>query len=309
MSFGLDLGSRAGVYINGAILTARNENLVNKNAANLYEKITDFANKTALTHTIQVVDASTGKVLTPSKELSADEIKQNIESSKQYYKDIISKGADKNDLFDTLKYAGYDAMFDVSGKDTVLKKLAKLDNASKDEFLKFIKMNPVALTTPYGESELSELFLDDISIKEFKEKWSEFSKKSMAWARANPRDDMVVIDTSIAPNYTMTDTGEFVLESGDPDSDYQIGGLKLKDLKARNAEPNEELSQEEKQKAKQEEIDRNNRMLMRKYNGAKSRNLSLESKNEILKTFFEEYLKNNNPLAFLEFMKKTDIRA
>ena len=309
MSFGLDLGSQAGVYINGAILTARNENLVNKNAASLYEKITDFSNKTALTHTIQVVDASTGKVLTPSKELSADEIKQNIESSKQYYKDIINKGADKNDLFDTLKYAGYDAMFDVSGKDTVLKKLAQLDNANKDEFLNFIKMNPVALTTPYGESELSELFLDDISIKEFKEKWSEFSKKSMAWARANPRDDMVVIDTSIAPNYTMLDNGEFVLESGDPDSDYQIGGLKLKDLKARNAEPNEELSQEEKQKAKQEEIDRNNRMLMRKYNGAKSRNLSLESKNEILKTFFEEYLKNNNPLAFLEIMKKTDIRA
>ena len=57
------------------------------------------------------------------------------------------------------------------------------------------------------------------------------------------------------------------------------------------------------------EIERNNRMLMRQYNGAKSRNLSLESKNEILKTFFEEFLKNNNPLAFLEIMKKIDIRA
>ena len=57
------------------------------------------------------------------------------------------------------------------------------------------------------------------------------------------------------------------------------------------------------------EIERNNRMLLRQYNGAKSRNLSLESKNEILKTFFEEFLKNNNPLALLEIIKKTDIRA
>ena len=60
---------------------------------------------------------------------------------------------------------------------------------------------------------------------------------------------------------------------------------------------------------KADEIERNNRMLLRQYNGAKSRNLSLESKNEILKTFFEEFLKNNNPLALLEIMKKTDIRA
>ena len=57
------------------------------------------------------------------------------------------------------------------------------------------------------------------------------------------------------------------------------------------------------------EIERNNRMLMRQYNGAKSRNSSFESKNEILKIFFEEFLKNNNPLAFLEIIKKTDIKA
>ncbi|RAZ53997.1 hypothetical protein [Campylobacter hyointestinalis] len=60
---------------------------------------------------------------------------------------------------------------------------------------------------------------------------------------------------------------------------------------------------------KADEIERNNRMLMRQYNGAKSRNSSFESKNEILKTFFEEFLKNNNPLEFLEIMKKTDIKA
>ena len=60
---------------------------------------------------------------------------------------------------------------------------------------------------------------------------------------------------------------------------------------------------------KQAQIERNNRMLLRQYNGAKSRSASFESKNEILKTFFEEFLKNNNPLAFLEIMKKTDIKA
>ncbi|RAZ24309.1 hypothetical protein [Campylobacter hyointestinalis] len=60
---------------------------------------------------------------------------------------------------------------------------------------------------------------------------------------------------------------------------------------------------------KADEIERNNRMLMRKYNGAKSKNINAESKNEILKTFFEEFLKNNNPLALLEIMKKIDIKA
>lgn len=58
-----------------------------------------------------------------------------------------------------------------------------------------------------------------------------------------------------------------------------------------------------------DEITRKNRMLMRQYNGAKSKNINAESKNELLKTFFEEFLKNNNPLDFLEIMKKIDIRA
>ncbi|WP_096027870.1 hypothetical protein [Campylobacter lanienae] len=58
-----------------------------------------------------------------------------------------------------------------------------------------------------------------------------------------------------------------------------------------------------------DEITRKNRMLMRQYNGAKSKNINAESKNELLKTFFEEFLKNNNPLDFLEIMKKIDIMA
>ena len=58
-----------------------------------------------------------------------------------------------------------------------------------------------------------------------------------------------------------------------------------------------------------DEIARKNRMLLRQYNGAKSRNSNSSANSEILKTFFEEFLKNNDPLKFLEFMKKTDIRA
>ena len=60
---------------------------------------------------------------------------------------------------------------------------------------------------------------------------------------------------------------------------------------------------------KQAQIERNNRMLLRQYNGAKSKNTNASTNSEILKTFFEEFLKNNDPLKFLEFMKKTDIRA
>ncbi|MDY4450831.1 MAG: hypothetical protein SPE37_01720 [Campylobacter sp.] len=48
---------------------------------------------------------------------------------------------------------------------------------------------------------------------------------------------------------------------------------------------------------------------MRQYNDAKSLNINDNAKNELLKTFFEEFLKNNNPLALLEIMKKTDIKA
>ena len=58
-----------------------------------------------------------------------------------------------------------------------------------------------------------------------------------------------------------------------------------------------------------DEIERNNRMLMRQYNGAKSRNSNSSANSEILKTFFEEFLKNQNLLKFLEIMKKIDIRA
>ena len=83
---------------------------------------------------------------------------------------------------------------------------------------------------------------------------------------------------------------------------------KAKNLGAtKRAEQAKDIQNSEQNKA--DEIERNNRMLMRQYNGAKSLNINDNAKNEILKTFFEEFLKNQNPLKFLEIMKKIDIKA
>lgn len=303
---GISVGTQIGlsVFFGGAFMPK-----IDKSASNVDERIHSYAYVAPGSKTLEV-RTTKGEVLEPAHELSADEARQITNDTLERIYTIKNKGANKGNLLDTIKYAGYDMMFDFTGTDTILKKLNRASDEQKRSFLNFITNNPVALSTPYGESELSELFLEDISISEFKDKWAEFSQKSMSWARANPRDEIAVIDTSIAPNYTYNeDTGEFELTSGDPNSDYQIGGIKLKDLKSRNAKPSQELSEEEKQKAKQEEIDRNNRMLMRKYNGAKSLNINDNAKNEILRTFFEEFLKKENPLAFLEIMKKTNIKA
>ena len=79
--------------------------------------------------------------------------------------------------------------------------------------------------------------------------------------------------------------------------------------KAKNLGATKKAEQTKDIQNKADEIERNNRMLLRQYNGAKSRNSNSSANSEILKTFFEEFLKNNNPLALLEIMKKTDIRA
>ena len=79
--------------------------------------------------------------------------------------------------------------------------------------------------------------------------------------------------------------------------------------KAKNLGATKKAEQTKDIQNKADEIERNNRMLLRQYNGAKSRNSNSSANSEILKTFFEEFLKNNDPLKFLEFMKKTDIRA
>ena len=155
--------------------------------------------------------------------------------------------------------------------------MSKMSDSQIKSLVDFIGKHPVSLITPYGESELAKLFLDDISIDEFKDKWAEFSKKTMEYKNSHP----------------------------DEYKGYEYAGMEI-DF---NSAPTISTNSQNNELDKMTEIERNNRMLMRQYNGAKSKNINAESKNELLKTFFEEFLKNNNPLAFLEIMKKTDIKA
>lgn len=241
---GIGVGTQIGlsVFFGGVFMPK-----IDKSASNVDERIHSYAYVAPGSKTLEA-RTTKGEVLEPACELSADEARQITSDTLERIYAIKNKGANNGSLLDTIKYAGYDMLFDFTNIDTILKKLNRTSHEQKRSFLNFITNNPVALSTPYGESELSKLFLEDISISEFKDKWTKFSQKSMGWARANPREEIAVIDTSKAPNYTFNeDTSEFELTSGDPNSDYQIGGIKLKD---HASEPNKELSQEEKQKAR-----------------------------------------------------------
>ncbi|MCI7237726.1 hypothetical protein [Campylobacter sp.] len=217
-----------------------------------------------------------GTILAPSKELSDDERLMSQQNQIEYIQNIIN-GLDTSNIISAIQYSSYDAILGLSNKNTITKQMSKMSQSEIKSLIGFIEKNPVSLITPYGESELAKLFLDDISIDEFKDKWAEFSKKTMEYKNSHP----------------------------DEYKGYEYAGMEI-DF---NSAPTISTNSQNNELDKMTEIERNNRMLMRKYNGAKSRNSSFESKNEILKTFFEEFLKNNNPLAFLEIMKKTDIKA
>ena len=218
-----------------------------------------------------------GTILAPSKELSDDERLRSQENQIEYIKDIIERGADSSNIISAIQYSSYDAILGLSNKNTITKQMSKMSQSEIKSLIGFIEKHPVSLITPYGESELAKLFLDDISIDEFKDKWAEFSKKTMEYKNSHP----------------------------DEYKGYEYAGMEI-DF---NSAPTISTNSQNNELDKMTEIERNNRMLMRQYNGAKSRNSSFESKNEILKIFFEEFLKNNNPLAFLEIIKKTDIKA
>ncbi|RAZ51628.1 hypothetical protein YZ82_04035 [Campylobacter hyointestinalis] len=144
-----------------------------------------------------------------------------------------------------------------------MKQFIAMSNEKQLEIVKFYDENLIDFSVSNMEEKASALFLEPISIDEWKNRIKELSAQS--------------------------------------------GG---KNIKADFANLRENLSEAAADiTSADDEIERKNRMLMRQYNGAKSKNLNAESKNEILKTFFEEFLKNNNPLAFLEIMKKIDIRA
>ena len=217
-----------------------------------------------------------GTILAPSKELSDDERLMSQQNQIEYIQNIIN-GLDTSNIISAIQYSSYDAILGLSNKNTITKQMSKMSDSQIKSLVDFIGRHPVSLITPYGESELAKLFLDDISIDEFKDKWAEFSKKTMEYKNSHP----------------------------DEYKGYEYSGMEI-DF---NSAPTISTNSQNNELDKMTEIERNNRMLMRQYNGAKSKNLNAESKNEILKTFFEEFLKNNNPLAFLEIMKKTDIKA
>ena len=217
-----------------------------------------------------------GTILAPSKELSDDERLMSQQNQIEYIQNIIN-GLDTSNIISAIQYSSYDAILGLSNKNTITKQMSKMSDSQIKSLVDFISKHPVSLITPYGESELAKLFLDDISIDEFKDKWAEFSKKTMEYKNSHP----------------------------DEYKGYEYAGMEI-DF---NSAPTISTNSQNNELDKMTEIEQNNRMLMRQYNGAKSKNLNAESKNEILKTFFEEFLKNNNPLAFLEIMKKTDIKA
>ena len=217
-----------------------------------------------------------GTILAPSKELSDDERLMSQQNQIEYIQNIIN-GLDTSNIISAIQYSSYDAILGLSNKNTITKQMSKMSDSQIKSLVDFIGRHPVSLITPYGESELAKLFLDDISIDEFKDKWAEFSKKTMEYKNSHP----------------------------DEYKGYEYAGMEI-DF---NSAPTISTNSQNNELDKMTEIERNNRMLLRQYNGAKSKNLNAESKNEILKTFFEEFLKNNNPLAFFEIMKKTDIRA
>ena len=155
-------------------------------------------------------------------------------------------------------------------------KIKNLSEAEQAKLKNFMINNPILHAYNFDESRLAAAVKSDISIDDFKKLWLEVRQES--------------IDTN-------------------PQAARLVGGTPSKAAWERYESQKAQRQEQENEQDREAEIERNNRMLMRQYNGAKSKNLNAESKNEILKTFFEEFLKNNNPLAFLEIMKKTDIKA
>ena len=155
-------------------------------------------------------------------------------------------------------------------------KIKNLSEAEQTKLKNFMINNPILHAYNFDESRLAAAVKSDISIDDFKKLWLEVRQDS--------------IDTN-------------------PQAARLVGGTPSKAAWERYESQKAQRQEQENEQDREAEIERNNRMLMRQYNGAKSKNLNAESKNELLKTFFEEFLKNNNPLKFLEFMKKTDIRV
>ena len=155
-------------------------------------------------------------------------------------------------------------------------KIKNLSEAEQAKLKNFMINNPILHAYNFDESRLAAAVKSDISIDDFKKLWLEVRQDSID---ANPQAARLV------------------------------GGTPSKEAWERYESQKAQRQEQENEQDRSNEIERNNRMLMRQYNDAKSLNINDNAKNELLKTFFEEFLKNNNPLKFLEFMKKTDIRV
>lgn len=260
--------------INSAFQNAKFAKKININQS-LDAKLKEFTGVEKGAKSLEV-RLDNGTLITPSKELSDDERLMSQQNQIEYIQNIIN-GLDTSNIISAIQYSSYDAILGLSDKNTITKQMSKMSQSEIKNLVDFIEKTPISLITPYGESELAKLFLDDISVDEFKDRWAEFSKKTMEYKNSHP----------------------------DEYKGYKYAGMEI-DF---NSAPTISTNSQNNEQEKADEIERNNRMLLRQYNGAKSKNLNAESKNELLKTFFEEFLKNNNPLALLEIMKKTDIRA
>ena len=156
-------------------------------------------------------------------------------------------------------------------------KIKNLSETEQNELKNFMINNRILHPLNFDESRLAAAVKSDISIDDFKKLWLEVRQES--------------------------------IDVENPALARLMGVTPSKEAWERYESQKAHRQEQENKQNKAEEIERNNRMLMRQYNGAKSKNINAESKNELLKTFFEEFLKNNNPLKFLEIMKKTDIKA
>ena len=201
-----------------------------------------------------------GEIKLSKKELRDDE--KIDPKSTEIYK-LLNSPKPENNILEALQYSLTQAIFGGEKKGTFMEQFIAMSNEKQLEIVKFYDENAINFSAPNMEEKASALFLEPISIDEWKRRVKELSEQS--------------------------------------------GG---KNIKADFDNLRENLSEAAADiTSADDEIARKNRMLMRQYNGAKSRNSNSSANSEILKTFFEEFLKNNDPLKFLEFMKKTDIRA
>ena len=211
-----------------------------------------------------------GEIKLSKKELRDDE--KIDPKSTEIYK-LLNSPKPENNILEALQYSLTQAIFGGEKKGTFIEQFIAMSNEKQLEIVKFYNENAINFNAADMEEKASALFLEPISIDEWKSRVKELSAQS---GRENKKTGFGDLSQDL------DEIAELVASADDKST--------------KNADDTAQ-------------IERNNRMLMRQYNGAKSKNTDASTNSEILKTFFEEFLKNNNPLALLEIMKKTDIRA